>query len=280
MTRQLFELNHPLYPHRDLRKHHEDHKIEYYKHQGSYDDAYNNWYQIVRADHDISGAPKRPIYREISQIMRLKSSGKEYLTYGETLIGFDHENNPVPFFHTYGSYIKPYFRTVYNYETRKAHVIRSGQHETIFFIEFNKDLLNELFAAGPDNMDIELLVTVGSMQYGGRGFYTYDEFRDLSIEELARMGREGKGQFPISQTNIPVGSMIQQLKYEGFKPSSNQELKDLYQEFSEFVKWKQSTATAPPPPPPPPPNTTNTKFTIRENSKEEHDKQQRSDIKR
>ena len=44
-------------------------------------------------------------------------------------------------------------------------------------------------------MDIELLVNVGSKQYGGRGFYTYEEFRDATLEELARIGREGKGMF-------------------------------------------------------------------------------------
>lgn len=246
MTRQLYELNHPIYPHRDLRKHHEDHKILYIPYQGSYDDQYNNWYQIVRADHDVSGAPKRPIYREISQIMRQKSSGKEYLTYGESLIGFDHENNPIPFFHTYGTYIKPYFRTVYNYETRKASVIRSGQYEIVYFIEFSKDLLDQLYGAGPDNMDIELLVTVGSMQYGGRGFYTYDEFRDLSLEELARMGREGKGQFPMNTTNIPVGAMISQLQQEGTTTVQQQQQSNLYNEFQEFVRWKQQQQQPPP----------------------------------
>ena len=97
MTRQLYELKHPLYPNPTLKKHYDDHKIQYSPYQGSYDDAYNNWYQIVRADHDQSGAPKRPIYREISQIIRFKSSGKDYVRYGETLTGYDHENNPVPF---------------------------------------------------------------------------------------------------------------------------------------------------------------------------------------
>lgn len=294
MTRQLYELNHPLYPHHDLKKHHDDHKIQYVPYQGSYDDAYNNWYQVVRADHDVSGAPKRPIYREISQIMRQKSSGKEYLTYGESLIGFDHENNPIPFFHTYGTYIKPYFRTVYNYETRKANTIRSGQYETVFFIEYSKGLLDELYDSGPDNMDIELLVTVGSMQYGGRGFYTYDEFRDLPLEDLARMGREGKGQFPLAQTNIPVGSMLQQLRQEGggggntiTTTTTVQQQNTLYKEFQDFVKWRQSQLSSssssqggeqPVAVPPPPPQqqqqpTTRSKFTIKENNSNKDDKQ-------
>lgn len=276
MTRQLYELNHPLYPHRDLQKHHEDHKILYIPYQGSYDDQYNNWYQVVRADHDISGAPKRPIYREISQIMRQKSSGKEYLTYGESLIGFDHENNPIPFFHTYGTYIKPYFRTVYNYETRKANVIRSGQYETVYFIEYSKELLDQLYDAGPDNMDIELLVTVGSMQYGGRGFYTYDEFRDLPLEDLARMGREGKGQFPLNTTNIPVGAMISQLKQEG---TTVQQQQNIYNEFQEFVKWRQQQQQQGQQQQPAEQSSSSSsklKFTVRENK----DEKQQSDTKK
>lgn len=272
MTRQLYELDHPLYPHKDLKKHHDAHKVEYISYQGSYDDAYNNWYQIVRADHDISGAPKRPIYSEISQILRLKSSGKEYLKYGETLTGFDHENNPIPFFHTFGEYTKPYFRTVYNYETRKANILRSGQYETVFFIEYDPKLLDKLYQAGPDNMDIELLVNVGSMQYGGRGFYTYDEFRDLPLEDLARMGREGKGQFPLNTTNIPVGSMIQQLKHEGDITAIDSQL---HKEFQEFARWKQQQQQQQVQQDNNNNNIINKKFTI---VKEKDDKQ--SDIKR
>lgn len=268
MTRQLYELEHPLYPHKDLRKHHEIHKVDYVSQHGTYDDAYRNWYQIVRADHDVSGAPKRPIYREISQIMRQKSSGKEFLTYGETLIGFDHENNPVPFFHTYGTYTKPFFRTTYNYEQQKAYTIRSGQSELVYFIEYTPELLDELYAAGPDNMDIELLVTVGSVQYGGRGFYTYNEFRDLPLEELARMGREGKGQFPTNTTNIPVGTMISQLKHEGFD-INKEDTAELQREFAEFVKWKnQQQQQQQQPPQIKQSSTTASKFTIKESNKD------------
>jgi len=231
MTRQLYELKHPLYPHHDLLKYHQDHKIEYHPYQGSYDDAYNNWYQLVRADHDISGAPKRPIYREISQILRLKSSGREYLVYSETLYGLDHENNQIPFFHTYGQYLKPGFKTVYNYETKQANTLRSGQIETVYFLDFDKKLIDELYNAGPDDKDIELLINVGSKQYGGRGFYTYEEFRDSPLEELARIGREGKGMFAQMTSNVPVGTMSAELKASGQSK--------LYQEFMEFQKWKQ-----------------------------------------
>jgi hypothetical protein len=239
MTRQLYELKHPLYPHPDLLRYYQDHKILYVPQQGSYDSTYNNWYQLVRADHDISGAPKRPIYREISQIVRFKSSGKEFLQYGETLYGFDHENNQIPFFHTYGSYLKPVFKNTYNYEERKAYTIIAGGNETIHFIEFDKKLLEELYAAGPDDQDIELLVNVGSKQYGGRGFYSYDEFRDSPFEELATKGREGKGMFtqPIIQT--PAGTLSAELKAAGGLGGGQQQ-SQLYKEFLEFQKFKQS----------------------------------------
>ena len=57
--------------------------------------------------------------------------------------------------------MKPAFKTVYNYELKQANTIRSGGVETVFFLPFNKELIEELYSAGPDNMDIELLVNVG-----------------------------------------------------------------------------------------------------------------------
>jgi hypothetical protein len=245
MTKQLYELKHPLYPHPDLLAYHLQHKIGYQPHQGAYDDAYKNWYQLVRADHDFSGAPIRPIYREISQIIRIKSSGQDYVLYSETLYGQDHENNVVPFFHTYGQYMKPSFKTVYNYETRQANTLRSGQIETVFFINYDAALIDELYRAGPDDKDIELLVNVGSRQYGGRGFFTYDEFRDSKIEELARIGREGKGMYTTLQSNIPTGTIQQELKAAG---TSTQQQSQLYKEFLEFQKFKQGQQQQQPPP--------------------------------
>jgi hypothetical protein len=236
MTKQLYDLKHPLYPHPELLAYHNEHKIIYQPHQGSYDDAYRNWYQLVRADHDFSGAPIRPIYREISQIIRVKSSGQDYLLYSETLYGQDHENNTVPFFHTYGQYSKPGFKTVYNYETRQANTLKSGQTETIFFIKHDPKLIDELYEAGPDDRDIELLVNVGSRQYGGRGFFTYEEFRDSKLEELARIGREGKGMFTTLQSNVPTGTMNAELKALSNQQNTNPKL---YQEFLEFQKFKQ-----------------------------------------
>lgn len=240
MTRQLYDLKHPLYPHPDLLKYHFEHKIVYQPYQGAYDDAYNQWYQLVRADHDFSGAPIRPIMREISQIIRMKSSGQEHILYSETLFGQDHENNTIPFFHTYGQYMKPAFKTVYNYELKQANTIRSGGVETIFFLPFNKDLIMELYDAGPDDKDIELLVNVGSKQYGGRGFFTYDEFRDASLEELARIGREGKGMFTQLTSNVPVGTMTAELKALGGSPTTPAQQQQLWKEFQEFQKFKQN----------------------------------------
>ena len=51
---------------------------------------------------------------------------------------------------------------------------------------------------------------LASKQYGGRGFYTYDEFRDSTLEELARIGREGKGMF--TQLNLKCSSWNNELQ--------------------------------------------------------------------
>ena len=235
MTRKLYDLKHPLYPHSDLLAYHNQHKIAYQPYQGKvYYDAYNQWYQLVRADHDFNGAPIRPIYREISQIIRMNSSGQEYLLYGETLYGQYYENNTIPFFHTFGQYMKPAFKTVYNYELKQANTIRSGGVETVYFLKFNKELLEEkLYSAGPDNMDIELLVNVGSKQYGGRGFNTYEEFKDSSLEDLARIGREGKGMFTQPPSNVPVGTMTAELRASGANSLQQQQQIDLTREFNE-----------------------------------------------
>jgi hypothetical protein len=241
MTRQLYELKHPLYPHPDLLKYYQEHKIKYEPQQGSYDDAYKIWYQLVRADHDISGAPLRPIYREVSQIIRMKASGKEYLLYSENLYGQDHEYVTKPFFHQYGSYQKPGFRRYYNYDTKTANVVKSGPLETIYFIPYSAKTIDELYECGPDDMDIELLVNVGSKQYGSRGFYRYEEFRDMELEDLARVGRDGKGMFQTTTTKIPAGTMAAEL-YNISGPTGNfgasQQQSNLYKEFQEFQKWK------------------------------------------
>ena len=164
----------------------------------------------------------------------MNSSGQEYMLYGETLYGQDHENNTIPFFHTFGQYMKPAFKTVYNYELKQANTIRSGGVETIYFLKFNKELLEEeLYSAGPDNMDIELLVNVGSKQYGGRGFYTYEEFRDASLEELARIGREGKGMFTQPISNVPVGTMTAELRASSANSPQQRQQIDLTREFNE-----------------------------------------------
>ena len=236
MTRQLYELKHPLYPHPDLLNYYLDHKTKYEPRQGSYDDTYNNWYRLVRADHDISGAPIRPIYREVQQVIRLKSSGKEYLMFSEYLIGQDHEYTQKPFFHQYGSYVKPGFRSVYNYDTQTSSVLTTGQVETIYFIPYDTKEIDILYNAGPDDQDIELLVYAGPKQYGGRGFYKYDEFRDSPLDDLAQIGRDGKGQFTKVVSKIPTNEMTAEL-YNVKNNNPQQEAK-LYEEFQAFKRYK------------------------------------------
>lgn len=241
MTRQLYDLKHPLYPHPELLQYYLTHKVRYEPRQGSKDDEYRNWYQLVRADHDISGAPLRPIYREVQQIMRLKASGKEYLMFSEYLYGQDHEYVTKPFFHTYGSYVKPGFRTVYNYDTKEANVIPTGQVETIYFIPYDTKEIDILYNAGPDDADIELLVYAGPKQYGGRGFFRYNEFRDLDIDDLARIGRDGKGQFTPITSKIATNEMTAELYNVSKNNNTNpQQESQLYKEFQEFKKWKTS----------------------------------------
>ena len=134
--------------------------------------------------------------------------------------------------------MKPAFKTVYNYELKQANTIRSGGVETVYFLPLNKQLMQELYEAGPDNMDIELLVNVGSKQYGGRGFYTYEEFQDSSLEELARIGREGKGMYTQPTSNVPTGTMTAELRAAGGSSTSPAQQQTLWKEFLEFQKFK------------------------------------------
>lgn len=238
MTKQLYDLRHPLYPHPDLLNYYLVNKAVYSPTQGSKDDEYKNWYRLVREDSDISGAPPRPITREVSQIIRLKVAGKDYLMYSETLTGQDHEFIPRPFFHTYGSYVKPGFRRLYNYDTQTATIVTTGQLDTVYFIEYNPQLIDELYNAGADNQEVELLVNVGdlnSKQYGGRGFYTLEEFRNLPLDDLARIGRDGKGMFKQITSKVSTNEIASEnfaLKMDPRKES------ELYQEFQAFKKFR------------------------------------------
>ena len=245
MTRQLYELKHPLYPHPDLLAWYAQNKMKYVPYPGSYDDHYNQWYQLVRADHDQSGAPKRDIYREVQQIIRIKSASKEYIMIAEHLIGEDHQHNPVDFFHTYGTYQRPGFRTMYNYDTKQASTIFSGQVQTVYFIPFNVQYLENLYKAGPDDLDIGLYVYAGEVQYGGRGFYTYDEFKNLKLEELAEIGRTGKGMFSQKYTSVPTDELAKEYHSLGVKPSTTTTVDNIppqtWHEFLEFRKWKEQS---------------------------------------
>ena len=244
MTRQLYELKHPLYPHSELLKWYAEHNMKYTPYPGSYDDQYNQWYQLVRADHDTSGAPSRDIYQEVQQIIRLKSASKDYLLVAEHLIGEDHQHNPVDFFHTKGTYIKPGFRTMYNYDTKTASTVFSGQVQTVYFIPFDKMLLEKLYQAGPDDLDIGLYVNAGSVQYGGRGFYTYDEFKNLGLEDLAEKGRTGKGMFAQKYTPVSSDELAREYKAIGHNTSTGAQetiSPQTWHEFLEFKKWKETS---------------------------------------
>ena len=237
MTRQLYELKHPLYPHPDLLRHYQQNNMKYTPYPGSFDDQYHQWYQLVKADQDTNqSVPKRPIYQEVQQIIRLKSASKDYILVAENLIGTDHQNNTIPFFHTRGSYQKPGFRTMYNYDTKTSNTVFSGEVQTVYFIPYDKKELENLFDLGPEDQDIGLYINVGSVQYGGRGFYTYDEFKNLSLQQLAEIGRTGKGMFQQQYTQTPTNELSKELRALGqsVPPST-------WHEFQEFQKWKEQS---------------------------------------
>lgn len=235
MAKTLYQLKHPLYPHPDLIAHYIQHNSTYVSPPSSYDSSYKWWYQLVRADHDVSGAPIREIYREVTSIKRIKIGGKEYVEIGEYLIGEDHQHVKQNFYHQYGSYLKPGFRTVYNYETKQASTILTGQNETIYFIPYTKKAIEDAYESGSESVDVELKVQVGPRKYGGRGFFSFEEFRDLSIEELARMGATGKGMYKQIDTKIPMNVLASESRALGKVPLDQA----LIQEFEEFTRWKK-----------------------------------------
>ena len=91
---------------------------------------------------------------------------------------------------------------------------------------------------------LEFLVNVGSRQYGGRGFFTPEEFRNDKLEELARIGREGKGMYTTLQSNVPTANVSSELKSLNATSSPAQQ-SQLYKEFLEFQKFKQSQQQQP-----------------------------------
>ena len=193
----------PIYPIPELKEHIDANNQGYNPDRYPYDNNYTDWVKAVQGYSKMDGAPKYPITREITQIVRQTYGGKEYLTYYEILTGKDYYQNPLPFTHKYGKYKKPIYRKQFNYKQNTVNIIPTGKNETRFFIPYSPKTVDELYKYAPDDRDIQLVIKVGDRSYGGGGFFTKEEFRDLSIEELARIGREGKNMFARLEVKIP-----------------------------------------------------------------------------
>ena len=200
----------PLYPIPELIQHIKANNQEYNPDRFPYDNNYNDWIKAVKGYSKIEGSPSYPITREISQIVRLKKGGQEYILYYEILTGKDYYQNPLPFTHKVGKYKKPLYRKQYNYRTGEVNTIPLNKKEIVYTVKYSKKLINELYKYAIEGKDIQLLIKVGDRSYGGGGFYTLEEFRDLSLEELARIGREGKNMFARLEVKIPDNTLAKE----------------------------------------------------------------------
>lgn len=201
MPTQEYRLTEPIYPLKQIVEHYKNNNQEYNKNRQGLDNIFEEWWKLCVLPGLTDPTLKKPITRTINKIKRIKVGSKEYVTYYEVLEGQDYQQNPTLFTHTVGTYKLPIFRRTFDYQTNSVKTSRSGKEETKYMFEYSPELIRELLKYAADGpKGIELLIQVGSVKYGYRGFFTEEEFINEPIEELARIARDGKGMFVLKES--------------------------------------------------------------------------------
>lgn len=201
MPTKEYNLTEPIYPLKQIVEHYTKNNQEYNKNRQGLDNMFEEWWKLCVLPGLTDSSLKKPITRTINKIKRIKVGNKEYVIYYEVLEGQDYQQNSTLFTHTVGTYKLPIFKKSFDYTTNSVKTSRSGKEETIYMFKYSPRLIKELLEYAADGpKGIELLVQVGSVKYGYRGFFTEEEFINEPIEELARIARDGKGMFILKES--------------------------------------------------------------------------------
>ena len=140
----------------------------------------------------MSGAPIR---REIQAVYRTKIKDKEHFWYHQELRSQDSLQNEIEvFMPRVGRYEKPYFSTITDPNTGAKIPTGIQRTEEIYELEWPKDWTPELENDLIDKLN--LVVIANGRHFGG---YTWDEFKERTLNELVTYGKYGVFEKPIQK---------------------------------------------------------------------------------
>jgi len=188
-----------LYPLPQLVKYYTDNGFKYedvfkkYEFVFPYDKQWKNWYRAVKQIADRRNFTTKPIKRQISNIWRYKLGDNERICYSEELIGTDTKTGrDYSFKHIQGVYF--YHRITHEYdEAKDDYVPKLKGVDKSYWINYNPDMLTELYKYKPVNREQKKFVVVMGRTYGGQYIFSEEEYQSGSIEKLTKTALTAKG---------------------------------------------------------------------------------------
>ena len=160
-----------------VRQNYKDHDADYFESANESNERI--FFKLVKQ----SG---KPVTRKITQVVRLKSAGKDYVYYHETLESQNNIGKKITHSRVIGFHKKPEFEPVIS-DGGDVISASTSDFETIYEIPFSAPLLEqEIEPYMIDN--VSLVIKALGRNYSG---FSYDQFKTLSFDELITYGKYG-----------------------------------------------------------------------------------------
>ena len=141
---------------------------------------------------DLSGRNPITVVNHITRVKVQKQNAKaadEFLTWGETRIGYDHVGNERTFTEDrMGTYIIPIFNKNWDTRTNRVQAISITKRDIRYDTPFTVEKLRELYSKA-DKVSVKFYVRSGTFRYLIR---EYDDFEQGRYEDLLEIGRSDK----------------------------------------------------------------------------------------
>lgn len=137
-------------------------------------------------------AQNRPIKRHIDQVHRVREGGlrgQEKMYFLETHTSKDHRGNRISKFLVNGKFDNPIPTYQYDEITGQNMCTGIDGYETIYQMPFNLKVIDELVDSG--EIDDRTQFAVETPNGRGYGGFSFDEFRNMSFDDLVYIGKTG-----------------------------------------------------------------------------------------
>lgn len=153
----------------------------------------------------------------VNHITRTKIANEEWITWGETRIGYDHVGNEKTFTEDrMGQYIIPIFNKSWDTRTNRVVAVAVTKKETRYDTPYSVEKLRELYKQA-DRLAIKFYVKTGTTRYMIK---RYEDFEQGKYEDLLELGNSKFASLQellnSRQTMIPV-SMVDKIDRDMLK---------------------------------------------------------------